>query len=324
MENSVFVLEITSSMEKSLICGEILNSLPNWFGNPEAIAEYVERVRELPLFAYKTGEKVLGFLSIELYDSETSEIIVMGFLQENHRQGIGRVLFDSCENYCLELGIHYLNVKTLADTHPSKSYAKTRAFYSAMGFRPQMILPDYWDEKNPCLCMIKALTQDVLYTIQMHTEHVDFVFEILSSEKNKAALHGGDTTLDDWRQLCMKNMADPDEANFIICRGAVPTAWLKVNGLLGNCAWISMLVVHERFQHQGVGSFAIRFAEDFVRQKKKTALGIHTTTDNTAAQNCYGKMGYTITEEGACTTGDGVQRRGYTFFRSMDEIHQLQ
>jgi len=99
----------------------------------------------------------------------------------------------------------------------------------------------------------------------------------------------------------------------------MPVAWLRINGLDNkDMAWISMLAVSDKFQRQGVGSFAVRFAEDFVRSGGIKMLGIHTTVDNIAAQNCYKKLGYHIHEESEGTTGDGVKRMGYTFVKNIN------
>lgn len=76
-----------------------------------------------------------------------------------------------------------------------------------------------------------------------------------------------------------------------------------------------MLIVHEKFQHQGIGSFAVRVAENFAREKGFNSVSIHTNVDNIIAQNCYKKLGYTIIEENDCTNGDGQKRRGLTFYR---------
>jgi hypothetical protein len=45
----------------------------------------------------------------------------------------------------------------LSAVHPDQGYAKTRAFYQAMGFCPLEELPDFWDAENPCLRMVKKL-----------------------------------------------------------------------------------------------------------------------------------------------------------------------
>ena len=46
-------------------------------------------------------------------------------------------------------------------------------------------------------------------------------------------------------------------------------------------------------------------------------IGIHTTQDNLAARSLYTSAGYTVTEIGPCTTGDGVERVGYTFQKEL-------
>lgn len=134
--------------------------------------------------------------------------------------------------------------------------------------------------------------------------------------KNADALHGNTIMFDEWKELLSKN--DPDEAHFLIHKGAMPCGWLKINGLENtDMAWISMLAAEPKMQHQGIGTYAVKFAEDFIRSKGFSKVGIHTTEDNIPAQNLYKKCGYVITEHGECTTGDGVLRKGYTFMKVL-------
>ncbi len=140
------------------------------------------------------------------------------------------------------------------------------------------------------------------------------IFICMFYAQNIEALHGKEIPLSEWKEILSKD--DPDEQNFLICKGAMPVAWLRVNGLLNkDMAWISMLAVSDNMHRQGIGSFAVQFAEDFVRSKGFNFIGIHTTVDNIVAQNCYKKLGYHIHEEGECTTGDGVKRRELSFHR---------
>jgi ribosomal protein S18 acetylase RimI-like enzyme len=78
-----------------------------------------------------------------------------------------------------------------------------------------------------------------------------------------------------------------------------------------------MLVVSNKHHRQGVGTFAIQYAEEYVKSKGFNKMGIHTTEDNIIAQNLYKKCGYVITEYKDCTTGDGVARKGYTFEKEI-------
>ena len=103
-----------------------------------------------------------------------------------------------------------------------------------------------------------------LNIIRMQKQHILFVFDILSSESNREALHGQNISFEEWNKACLNNFLDPDEASFIITHDDMPVAWLKINGLLSKTAWISMLVVHNVFKRRGIGSYAARFAEGFV------------------------------------------------------------
>jgi 8-oxo-dGTP diphosphatase len=82
----------------------------------------------------------------------------MGIHPDFHRRGIGRSLVAAAEEYALELGVEYIQVKTLDTSHPSLEYARTRTFYESLGFRPLEVFPDLWDEENPCLLMVKKNT----------------------------------------------------------------------------------------------------------------------------------------------------------------------
>jgi len=135
----------------------ILRELPSWFGNETPVLDYAKQCRTLPFWAAFDGKQAVGFVALKPHNAFTSEVCVMGVLPAYHRKGIGRQLLACCEEFARQDGTRYLTVKTLADTHPSKSYAKTRAFYRTAGFVPLEIFPLHWDADNPCLVMVKSL-----------------------------------------------------------------------------------------------------------------------------------------------------------------------
>jgi ribosomal protein S18 acetylase RimI-like enzyme len=71
------------------------------------------------------------------------------------RHGIGRQLVDEA---IARARVAVLQVKTLADAHPSPEYAQTREFYRAMGFLRLEVFPDLRDPANPALLMIRLLS----------------------------------------------------------------------------------------------------------------------------------------------------------------------
>jgi ribosomal protein S18 acetylase RimI-like enzyme len=100
---------------------------------------------------------VIGFVSLKQHNPSSAEVYVMGVKPEMHRQGVGRALIDQAQAWLKRQGIDYLQVKTLGPSHPDESYARTRAFYGAMGFKPLEEFKQLWNEQNPCLIMVKRL-----------------------------------------------------------------------------------------------------------------------------------------------------------------------
>lgn len=159
------IQEITAQEEKSEICGRILRALPDWFGIPESIDEYVAGVADKPFYAvFSSADEsaeakvdAVGFVSIKIHNAHTAEIYVMGILAEYHGRGLGRKIVAVCEDFCRTRGMEFLTVKTLSETHPDIFYKKTRLFYEAMGFKPLEVFPLLWDECNPCLFLTKYI-----------------------------------------------------------------------------------------------------------------------------------------------------------------------
>ena len=148
------IVEVESAAERSRLAADVLRTLPEWFGIEDATRAYVDAVAGLQTFAAEDGA---GFLSLKLHDARAAEIHVMGVRPDRHRDGVGRRLVRTAEAWCAQNGVDYLQVKTLAATNPSEHYARTRAFYEAMGFVPLEIFPDLWDAHNPALLLVKKV-----------------------------------------------------------------------------------------------------------------------------------------------------------------------
>jgi ribosomal protein S18 acetylase RimI-like enzyme len=143
--------------EKSEVCTPIIRSLPDWFGIEEAIVHYSNSIDHLPTWLASEGDRVIGFASIKRHTPYSAEVYVMGVLIEAHHKGIGRALIEKSQEWLKAQNVEYLQVKTLGPSDPDEGYAKTRAFYTAVGFRPIEEIKQIWGEENPCLIMIKKL-----------------------------------------------------------------------------------------------------------------------------------------------------------------------
>ena len=111
----------------------------------------------LPTLLASVEGEVVGFLSVRQHGAYAAEVHVMGVHPQQHRRGVGRALMHAAESDLRGRGVEYLQVKTLSPAHPDEGYARTRAFYRALGFRPLEEFPELWGPENPCLQMIKWL-----------------------------------------------------------------------------------------------------------------------------------------------------------------------
>jgi GNAT superfamily N-acetyltransferase len=144
--------------DKGAVCAEILASLPTWFGMPESNAAYKRDVELLPMFVAEDGGRVQGFIALKRQTAHAFEIHVLGVRPELHRKGLGRALVARAEGHARENIARFLTVKTLSSTHRDPGYAKTRAFYEAMGFLPIEEFGTLWSPDNPALMLLKVLT----------------------------------------------------------------------------------------------------------------------------------------------------------------------
>lgn len=135
----------------------LLRSLPEWFGVPAARSAYAQACSTLPCFAAESAGALQGLIALEQHFPESWEIHCLAVAPTLHRQGIGRTLLAHAEAWLHSQGARWLQVKTLADTHPSGAYAGTRAFYRAVGYSPLQVFPQLWAPEHPCLLMIKPL-----------------------------------------------------------------------------------------------------------------------------------------------------------------------
>ncbi len=137
-----------------------------------------------------------------------------------------------------------------------------------------------------------------MYEIKpLKQENIIFVCSLMSEPNNISALHTNIISLDEWQHIFDEAENDTDEENFIIYNKDIPCGWLKLNGLQNDdTAWISMLVVSEKFKHQGIGKFAVEFSINHLKQRGFKEIKLYTTEDNYVAIELYQKCGFVIIE----------------------------
>lgn len=136
----------------------ILRALPGWFGIESATSGYIAMAEAGPTWLAVDGAgDAVGFLTATRHSREAAEIAVMAVLPQAHRAGVGRALLAAAEAHLRADGVRFLQAKTLSSRDPDPGYARTRAFYEAMGFVLLEELPDLWGPDNPCALLVKSL-----------------------------------------------------------------------------------------------------------------------------------------------------------------------
>ena len=142
---------------KERICRSILESLPEWFGIPEAIDQFCHEVRALRMWVARSGDEVAGFATVQQHFPVAAELHLIAIRAAHHRAGVGERLLEAIEAHLTKKATRILTVKTLAPSAGDRLYARTHRFYAAQGFVPLEVFPTLWNEENPCLLMAKTL-----------------------------------------------------------------------------------------------------------------------------------------------------------------------
>ncbi|WP_335622111.1 GNAT family N-acetyltransferase [Brevibacterium aurantiacum] len=139
---------------------QILATLPEWFGQPESNAEYIEAATTMETWTVRTeAGTVIGVTLINHHFAEAAEIHFTAVTKTHHGQGVGTSMISAIEADLRQRGVLMLTVKTLGSSHPDPGYARTRQFYRKHGFIP-LEETTLWGEGTPCLVMVKSLVAE--------------------------------------------------------------------------------------------------------------------------------------------------------------------
>ena len=148
---------IEDASDKRTICQTVLNDLPEWFGIPSAVADYVKGVADKPFLAAYRGTEAVGFYALREENPHTLDMYVLGVKKAYRNQGLGSHMQNMVNQYAREKGYMYLVVLTLAAKAESEAYAQTRPFYEREGFFPVYQSDSIWDENNPAQIYLRQV-----------------------------------------------------------------------------------------------------------------------------------------------------------------------
>lgn len=135
----------------------LLASVPEWFGIPEANAEYLEAARSTETWTVRDNDRrVVGVTLVDRHFPWVAEIHLIVVERSFHSTGVGTAMLAAIEHDAMLRGVRLLEVKTLGASHPDEAYARTRSFYENFGFLA-LEETELWGKGTPCLIMVKPL-----------------------------------------------------------------------------------------------------------------------------------------------------------------------
>ena len=150
-------IELVENPEsKKAIARKVLEVLRDWFGIDESREKYIAESTNQIFVAARKDDEYVGFLCLKETGRETVELAVMGVRREYHRSGIGRRLFEAARAIALDEGYLFMQVKTV-QMGVYEDYDITNRFYLSCGFKEFEVIPELWDEANPCQIYVMYL-----------------------------------------------------------------------------------------------------------------------------------------------------------------------
>ena len=137
-------------------CAAILRTLLEWFGDAEAVTEYLNNLPIFETYVAQREAEIVGFAAMKRKSAHVAEIHVMGVAREERRRRVGRALINRMVDDLARSGIRSLSVQTLGPSDADQAYVETRAFYEAMSFVPiREFRQAGWT--GPTLTMVRTL-----------------------------------------------------------------------------------------------------------------------------------------------------------------------
>lgn len=226
---------------------------------------------------------------------------------EYRRLHIASSMLLSAINVLQDRGCQVLRTYVEADNKPSLNLFEKFAFEE----KPFEVFDNLYNEGQRMFEKVLQPYNAVLATVD------DAPFITMIYGKNMELLHGEIIMFDTWKKLLTNK--ESDDEYFLIQIGAMPCAILKITGLHNHDnAWISMLAVEPSMHKQGCGSYAIKYAENYVGTIGIKKLRIRINADNNTAHKFFIKHGYTVIDQNGPTTGDDAMGKRYTLEKRLD------
>lgn len=136
----------------------ILEALPEWFGDREAIMNYghAAGAEAFDSLLAVDDHATVAVALVRRHFPESAELHLIAVDPGRRGNGIGRMLVDHIAEVLAGDGCRFLTVHTVAASFASDAYAQTRAFYRSVGFIP-LEEHDNLDWPGPSVILVRSL-----------------------------------------------------------------------------------------------------------------------------------------------------------------------
>ena len=126
------------SVAQSDFAGWTNESKEEWFAESYSLDFWKNLLKEkkLPIFVTKYKEKMVGFVLLEQITFGVAYLGWIGVLKEYQGKGIGHLLMEKIERYCIENGLHKIELET-QEPHLQK-------FYESHGYKLEGVRKNSW------------------------------------------------------------------------------------------------------------------------------------------------------------------------------------
>lgn len=173
-------------------------------------------------------------------------------LPECRRQGCGTGIVNEGIRYLSDL-----NAKILLCTVDTENEASLN-FQKSLGFE-QIETEPFEDFEVDDLIMFKKEIEQNFNIVPLKDDftHLDFICGLLKTSKD-----GQREFYKETREKLISNAKD-DELSYIVRKGVVPIAYLRLNIVSGDRVQKSELIIHEKYKNLDVETFALNFIRKF-------------------------------------------------------------
>jgi GNAT superfamily N-acetyltransferase len=136
----------------------VLEALPDWFGDPDAIDNYVAAAEDVDFGSVLAVDDstVVGVALTRRHFREAAELHLIAVHPGARGKGVGRRLVERVVADLASDGCTMLSVHTVGPSFENAAYAETRSFYRRVGFVP-LEEHDGLDWPGPTLILVRPV-----------------------------------------------------------------------------------------------------------------------------------------------------------------------